>query len=347
MKYFLQKIGYALLVVFGVVSIVFFLFRGFGDPARLVTGQTGDARTLMNIRHELYLDKPVWKQYLLYLNDLSPVGVYPIEELKQRRIPSWHTGGTMVLAIKWPYLGRSYQTKKDVFQVLMQALPGTIVLACTALLIASILGIGLGILSALKKGTWIDQTTIIGTIAGISAPSFYMAIIIGYLFGMLWHHQTGLNLTGSLFDINSHTGERYLALKNLWLPAITLGIRPMAIITQLTRSSMLDVLSQDFIRTARAKGLPVRQLVWRHALPNAMNPVVTAMTSWLAELLAGAFFVEYIFGWNGMGRVTVHALEKLDYPVVMGALLFSAAIFVLINFLSDMLYRWLDPRISG
>jgi peptide/nickel transport system permease protein len=125
-----------------------------------------------------------------------------------------------------------------------------------------------------------------------------------------------------------------------------LGIRPLAIITQLTRSAMLDVLNQDYIRTAYAKGLGKKAIIYKHALRNALNPVITAITGWFAELLAGAFFVEYIFGWKGIGKITVDALEKLDYPVVMGAVLLSAAIFVLINFFADVLYRVVDPRIK-
>jgi peptide/nickel transport system permease protein len=130
------------------------------------------------------------------------------------------------------------------------------------------------------------------------------------------------------------------------LPAITLGIRPLAIIVQLTRSAMLDVLHQDYIRTAYAKGLPGRLVVLRHALRNALNPVITAITGWFAELLAGAFFVEYIFGWKGIGKVTVDALEKFDFPVLMGAVLFTAGIFVIINLLADVLYSVIDPRIK-
>jgi peptide/nickel transport system permease protein len=152
-------------------------------------------------------------------------------------------------------------------------------------------------------------------------------------------------MTGSWFDLDENTGERYITLRNLILPALTLGIRPLAIITQLTRSAMLDVLNQDYIRTAYAKGLPARTVIWKHALRNALNPVITAITGWFAELLAGAFFVEYIFGWKGIGKITVDALEKLDFPVVMGSVLVSAAFFILINILADILYGIVDPRV--
>jgi peptide/nickel transport system permease protein len=138
-----------------------------------------------------------------------------------------------------------------------------------------------------------------------------------------------------------------LVLKKLIPPAFTLGISPIAVIAQLTRSSMLDVLQQDFIRTAHAKGLSRNTVIFKHALRNALKPVVTAITDWFAELLAGAFFVEYIFGWKGLGKITVNALEKLDYPVVMGSVLFSAIIFIFINILADFIYTVIDPRIRS
>ena len=172
-----------------------------------------------------------------------------------------------------------------------------------------------------------------------------MGIIIAYVFGFVLSDWTGLHISGNWFDMDDTTGARRLTLQNLWLPAITLGIRPLAIITQLTRSAMLDVLDQDYIRTAYAKGLSKRTVIWKHGLRNALNPVITAVTGWFAELLAGAFFVEYIFGWQGIGKVTVDALEKLDYPVVMGSVLVSAAFFTLINILADILYGVIDPRI--
>ncbi len=336
-----------MLVLPGVVALVFVMFQGFGDPARLIVGQTGDKKTLDNIRKDLYLDQPKWKQFLLYVNDVSPIAFHSDEDIKKKELKGFFIGGENKFAIKIPYLRKSYQTKKDTTAVLAEALPATLILALTAMLFACFIGILLGVLSAVKKDTWIDKTAIITSIAGISAPSFFIAIIIAYFFGYLLHTYTGLNITGSLYEIDEVTGERYLAIKNLILPAFTLGIRPLAVIAQLTRSSMLDVLQQDFIRTAYAKGLKKRTVIFSHALRNALNPVVTAITGWFAELLAGAFFVEYIFGWKGIGKVTVNALEKLDYPVVMGAVLFSAVIFIFINIVADVLYAVIDPRIRG
>lgn len=228
----------------------------------------------------------------------------------------------------------------------MEALPGTIMLASASMLFAVVFGIFFGIVAAVKQNTWMDTGAVFSSVIGISAPSFFTAIVISYVFGMVLHNYTGLPLTGSWFNIDPVTGERYLTLQNLILPALTLGIRPLSIITQLTRSSMLDTLRQDFIRTAYAKGLSKRQVVLHHALRNAINPVLTAITGWFAELLAGAFFVEYIFGWQGIGKVTVDALEKLDYPVVMGSVLLAATIFVLMNILADVLYGVIDPRVK-
>lgn len=344
-SYILKKTGYGILVLAGVVTVVFWMFQGFGDPARLVMGQTGDSATIANIKKELYLDQPKWKQFLLYVNDVSPIAVHSKADIEKKQLQGFFIGGEQNIAFKIPYLRRSYQTKKQVGELLMEALPGTILLAVAAMILATVLGVFLGVIAAVKKNTWMDTSAVFTSIIGISAPSFFMGIVIAYVFGFVLHHYTGLNMTGSWFDLHVETGKRYYTLQNLILPAITLGIRPLAIITQLTRSSMLDVLSQDFVRTAYAKGLSRRVVIWKHALRNALNPVITAVTGWFAELLAGAFFVEYIFGWKGIGKVTVDALEKLDYPVVMGSVLVSAFIFVVINMLADVLYGIVDPRI--
>lgn len=329
----------------GVVVIVFFLFQGIGDPARLVVGQTGDEATLQNIRKELYLDQPKHKQFLFYLRDISPVAVHSAREIREKKLIGIFMGGENKIGIKIPYLRKSYQSKRPVMDILTDALPGTLMLAMAAMLFATIAGILLGILAAVRKGTWLDSTAVFSSVIGISAPSFFMGILIAWLFGFVWHSYTGLHMTGSMFDIDPFKG-RQLELQNLILPALTLGIRPLAIITQLTRSSMLDVLGQDYIRTAYAKGLSTKAVVFHHALRNALNPVITAITGWFAELLAGAFFIEYIFGWKGIGKITVDALEKLDYPVVMGSVLLTASLFVVMNILADILYSIIDPRVK-
>jgi peptide/nickel transport system permease protein len=345
LNYLLRKTLYGLLVMAGVVTVVFWMFQGFGDPARLIMGQSGDSTTLSNIKKELYLDQPKWKQFLLYCNDVSPIAVHSKNDIEQKQLKGLFVGGQVKAGFKIPYLRKSYQTKKQVSDVLLEALPGTFMLAIAAMLLATVLGIFLGVVAAVKKNTWMDTSAVFSSILGISAPSFFMGILIAYFFGFVLNRYTGLHMTGSWFDIDVQTGKRFYTLQNLILPALTLGIRPLAIITQLTRSSMLDVLNQDYIRTAYAKGLSKQVVIWKHALRNALNPVITAVTGWFAELLAGAFFVEYIFGWKGIGKVTVDALEKLDYPVVMGSVLLSAFIFVIINMLADVLYGKVDPRI--
>lgn len=348
-KYFLRRFFYGLSVLLGVVSLVFVLFNILPeDPARLTLGQRSDLASLENVRKELNLDKPIVTRYLLYLNDLSPLSL--IEETREAKAKYHYTSlvsvsKTKALVIKKPYLGRSYQTKRLVWDVLADTLPGTVILAITAILFATIFGISLGMLAALQKDTVWDTSAILTSVAGISTPSFFAGLLIAYLFGYLLSPLTGLNMVGSLWEYTV-SGEKHLALKNLILPALTLGIRPLAIITQLTRSALLDVFSQDYIRTAYAKGLKKAQVILYHGLPNALNPVVTAISGWLAELLAGSFFVEFIFSWKGVGKLTVDSLNKFDFPVVMGALLVTATIFVIVNMLTDLIYAWIDPRVK-
>jgi len=347
-RFLLRKLSYGILVLLGVVVLVFILFNVLpGDPARLTLGQRADVASLENVRKELHLDQPLPVQFLFYLNDLSPVGIHgtAAAEGALHYITLMHLSGNRLLVLKTPYLRRSYQGKKEVWEILTEALPGTMVLAIAAMLFATVAGIGLGVLSAVKQNTWMDTGAVFASVVGISAPSFFMGIVIAYLFGFVLSDYTGLHMTGSLFETDPFVG-RTLSLRNLVLPALTLGIRPLAIIVQLTRSAMLDVLHQDYIRTAYAKGLSQRIVVFRHALRNALNPVITAITGWFAELLAGAFFVEYIFGWKGIGKITVDALEKFDFPVLMGSVLFTAGIFVIINLLADLLYTIIDPRIK-
>ncbi|MBY0348178.1 MAG: ABC transporter permease subunit [Hydrotalea flava] len=343
--FILKKSLYGMLVLLGVLLLVFTLFQGLGDPARLIMGQTADKATIQNIRKQLALDEPKWKQFLIYINDVSPLSIYPEKAIFQKNLNGFFIGGHYKVGIKLPYLGRSYQSRKTVTAILTEAFPNTILLTVAAILMAFLLGISLGVLAAVKKGSWIDTTTVFTSILGISVPSFFTGIVIAYLFGFLLSQYTGLHMLGSLYYIDPFKGKQ-LDLKNLILPAITLGIRPLAIFTQLTRSSLLNELQQDYIRTAYAKGLTRTKVLFVHALKNALNPIITAITGWFAELLAGAFFVEYIFGWNGIGKVTVDALEQLDFPVVMGSVLLTACFFIVMNILSDVLYAWIDPRVK-
>lgn len=333
-----------------MIAIVFFLFFVIlpADPARLTMGQRSDAKSIANIRKELYLDKPLPQQFLLYLNDLSPIAIH--EKSDEAREKYNYTTLVSVsdknnLVLKSPYLRRSYQTKKEVNEMLLDAFPGTLILASLSILIASIIGIFLGTIAALKQNTWLDTSVIFSSILGISVPSFFAGILMAYIFGFLLKDYTGLSIVSPMWDYDPFTG-RHFVLKSLILPVLTLSIRPIAIIVQITRSSMLDVLNQDYIRTAYAKGLTKKMVVWRHALRNALNPVITSISGWFAELLAGSFFIEYIFGWKGLGKITVDALNKFDFPVVMGSVLFTALIFIIMNILVDILYTVVDPRIK-
>lgn len=348
LRYLARRLRYSLFVLLGVVTLVFFLFNVLpGDPARLTMGQRSDLQSLENMRREMNLDKPVWTRYVIFIGELSPLWIYPNDTDMQQRyhyLKLLPMPGERSLTLKYPYLGRSYRTKRLVGTVLAEALPGTVILALAAMTLATVLGILLGVLAAVKKDSFIDSSSIAASVAGISMPSFFAGLLIAYVFGFLLSDYTHLSMTGSLWEYDALSGRR-LVLSNLILPAIALGIRPLAIITQLTRSAMLDALSQDYIRTAYAKGLSTRRVLFRHALPNALNPVVTAISGWLAELLAGSFFVEYIFGWKGVGRLTIDALDKFDFPVVMGSVLLTAFIFIGVNLFTDLIYGWIDPRI--
>jgi len=348
-SYLIRKFFYGSAVMLGIVVVVFFLFNVLPvDPARMTQGQRADVQSLQAVRKEFGLDKPLPVQFAYYMNDLSAIGIHlntPAEQLKYHYIPLFSISQQKVVALKWPYLRRSYQTSKDVVSMLLAVVPNTLILATTAMLFAIVIGVFLGILSAVHKDTWIDRSTLAFSTLGISAPSFFAGIIIAWIFGFVLSKYTGLNMSGSLYSYDPFKGE-VITWKNLVLPMITLGFRPLAIIVQLTRNAMLDVLGQDYIRTAKAKGLSNYTIIYRHALKNALNPVITAIATWFASLLAGSFFVEYVFGYNGLGKTTVNALEMSDFPVVMGSILFIAFIFVMINILVDVAYVWVDPRVK-
>lgn len=346
LQYIFKKFLYGLAVMAGVIIVVFLLFNVLpGDPARMTMGQRADVQSLEAVRKEFGLDRSKPMQFFLYLNDLSPIGLHWKDQQEKYNFVKLVGLGDNVVALKVPYLRRSYQTKRDVTTILAETVPNTFILAATAMIFATIIGVFLGILSAVNRDTWIDHAANSFAILGISAPSFFAGIIIAWLFGFVLSDYTGLNMSGSLYSYDPFEGE-IMTWKNLWLPMITLGLRPLAIIVQLTRSAMLDVLAQDYIRTARAKGLGRNAIIYKHALKNAMNPVITAISGWFASLLAGSFFVEYIFGYNGLGRTTVFALEMSDFPVVMGSILFIAFVFVVINILVDILYAFVDPRVK-
>ncbi len=354
-KYIIKKFFYGIVVLFGVVTTIFFLFNVLpGDPATVMLGQRASKDAVEAIHKDLGRDKPLWQQYLYYMNDLSPLSVHQyshqgniwyLDPYKYSWTPMISFGKDKVLVLKTPYLRRSYITKREVTEIIKDTLPETAVLAFASIIIASIVGIFLGIVTAMHKNSFLDRSVfVLATVVGMSAPSFLVGLIMAWLFGYILSSYTGLEPSGSLFELDVWEGQQ-LKLKNLVLPAITLGMRPLSIIIQLTRSSLLEVMSQDYIRTARAKGLSQRRIIFKHALKNALNPVVTAISGWFAALMAGAVFVEKIFSWKGIGYEVVEALSKNDLPVVMGATLVFAVIFVLINMIVDVLYGVLDPRV--
>ncbi|HFS67947.1 MAG TPA: ABC transporter permease [Flavobacteriia bacterium] len=351
----LQKLAYGLLTLFGVVTVIFFILHKIpGDAAQMMQDQREDAKQLQAIKHKYGFDKPKFTQYVLYLNDLSPLSFHSanpqdftyLTKGKYDVVKLFNVKNTIVV-LKYPYLRESYQKNgKTVISIIKETLPNTAVLALSAILIAILLGIFLGILSALYKDTFLDRIISVISTLGMSVPSFFSAILFAWVFGFVLHKYTNLNMSGSLYEVDDFGEGRYLQLKNLLLPAIVLGIRPLAVVIQLMRNSLLEVFNQDYIRTAKAKGLSNTKIIYKHALKNALNPVVTAISGWFASLLAGAVFVEYIFGWNGLGKEIITALNEKDYPVIIGSSIIIATMFIIINIFVDILYGWLDPRIK-
>jgi peptide/nickel transport system permease protein len=354
-NYLLNKLFYALLTLFGVVTVIFFLFNVLpGDPAQMMLGQNEDSQQLAIIKQKYGFDKPISTQYLYYLNDLSPISWhsnsstdYTFLSPNKYSASELFTLGNTTTAIKFPYLRESFTKQgKKVTQVLSETLPNTFVLALSAILIAIVIGICLGVVSALFKDKWLDKVIQIFSTLGMSIPSFFSAILFAWFFGYVLHEYTNLEMTGSLYELDDFGETITIKWKNLILPAIVLGIRPLAVIIQLMRNSLLEVFNQDYIRTARAKGLSEFQIIKRHAIKNSLNPVITAISGWFASMLAGAVFVEYIFGWNGLGKEIVNALNTLDLPIIMGSVLVIALMFIIINIFVDVIYSWLDPKVK-
>jgi peptide/nickel transport system permease protein len=411
--YLLRKLGYGFFVLWGVITLVFFLFNLTpGDPVRNLVGENASAEVVENMRRKFDLDLPIFQRYVLYLNDLSPLGIcssdpqsrnyFDEAEYNGYRLSFVESGNA--LYFKAPYLKRSFLTDKGVSGILSEVMPGTFILAVVSIVLALIAGLLLGIVSALKKDGFYDRLILFISALGMSGPSFFVAMLVAWLGAVVWREHvfislcflitlaafiaaglvyrrvgkaaiwgipcvlaitawfvaetswgawlnagltlpgTGLNMTGSLYSVDVWRGE-FLDVKNLILPVITLVVRPLSVIVQLTRSSLLEVMQQDYIRTARAKGLSEREVIFKHALRNALNPVITAVSGWFASLLAGAIFVEFVFGWKGLGQQMFTAIENQDLPVVMGGVIVIASAFVLINLVVDILYGWIDPRV--
>ena len=347
-RYILRRLVYGFFVLILVVLIISsIIYLAPVDPERLTFGQRYDEETLELKRGELGLDKPLYFQLAYYLRDLSPIAIIEDtpENSKKYKYTRLLPFGESALVLKAPYFRESFQSGRDVWQMLADKIPQTMILATSAIILALLIGITLGVVAAINQNNWFDNSAVVVSVMGISVPSYVSAMLLALVFGYFLKDYTGLEVRGSLYDLNDF-GDKTIFWKNLILPAIALGIRPIAIITQLTRSAMLDVLSQDYIRTAKAKGLAYYRIIFKHALRNALNPVLTAVSGWFAALLAGAFFVENVFDYDGLGQLTVNALLSYDIPLVLGAVLLTATFFVAINILVDILYAILDPRIK-
>jgi peptide/nickel transport system permease protein len=314
-RFLAKRLAQGLGVLIGTLTLVFFIFSFVPDPARELAGQTERESVVQAFRVKHGLDKPTHIRYLHFMANVARGD-----------------------------LGVSYISGRPVVEAIKDALPATLILAFAAMLFATIFGISIGLtLAAFPNARFGDLILSICAL-GMSAPSFVVAIVVAWIFGYLLHSYTGLPMTGGMITVDPFEGPR-LAWAHLILPALTLGIRPLAVIVQLSRNSALEVLAQPYIRTARAKGLSSSRILFKHVLRNALNPVLTATSGWFASMLAGAVFVEFVFGWKGMGLLMFNALERGDLPVVMGCTLVIATIFVLVNVVVDLLYGYLDPRV--
>lgn len=302
--FILRRLFYSLLVVVGVMSIVFFIMNLLPDPARMIQGQRADLATQAAIRHELGLDLPAWQQYINFMTKTF-------------------SGD----------LGRSFTSNRLVLDSLMERLPATILLGVSSMIIATILGIAIGILSSVRSYTAFDNVSMLLALVGISIPAFVTGLLAMLVFG-------------SWLQILPVSGYIDQGWEHLILPMGVLAVRPISIIARVTRSSMLEVLSSDYVRTAKAKGANWKAVIYKHALRNALNPVVTTVSAWLAALLTGTFFIEFIFNWPGIGLLAVDAIPRSDFPTIQGTVLLAAVIFVVVNFVVDVLYGLLDPRIK-
>lgn len=304
-SYIIKNLFYSILIIIGVLTVTFCLLYIIpGDPARMMLGQRADVSSVEAVREELGLNKPVYIQYIRFMGNAFQGD-----------------------------LGRSYSSNRQVVQTILQKLPATALLSLSALLISSVLGVFIGIISATKQYTFTDNASMLFALFGISFPTFAFGLIMAWLFGHIlkW------------FPISGYINE---GLQYLVLPMLTLALRPLAITARITRSSMLDVMSQDYVRTAKAKGLSNYKVILKHTLRNALNPVITTISASLAATLGGVFFIEYIFNWPGIGLLAIDAIFKLDFPMIQGTVLFSAIIFVIINFFVDIIYAYLDPKVK-
>ena len=355
MIYILNRIFQGFFSLFGVASLVFFMFTILpGDPAEMMLDQNQNSDQLEVLKNKFGFNLPLIDQYLYYLNDLSPISYHSTNKNEFSYYEKEIYGGiplfnfhNRIIVFKYPYLRTSYQRRgKPITDILIETLPNTGILAISSIMIAIFGGLFFGITATIFKDHWIDRSLLLFSTLGMSIPSFFSAILFSWFFGYLLHSYTNLNMTGSLYELDDFADTYRIVLKNLILPSFVLGIRPLAIIIQLVRSNLLEVLSQDYIKTAFSKGLSKYEVIFKHGLRNSINPVITAVSGWFASLLAGAIFVEYIFGWKGLGKEIVEALNHLDIPVVMGSVLVIAFMFIIINIVVDLIYTYIDPRIK-
>ena len=301
--YIIRRLLLAIPVLIGVSILVFAMIRFIpGDPARAIAGVHASPEYIEQVRRDLLLDEGIHIQYYVYMSNLLQGD-----------------------------LGRSTFTRRPVTVELMQRLPNTLVLAASAMVIASIIGLSAGIVSATKRYSLFDNFSMLAALVGVAAPVFWLGVMFQILFSVNlgWFPSGGIG-----------------TWKHLVLPALTLGLATAALIARITRSSMLEVLRQDYVTTARSKGLVERVVIYKHALKNAMIPVVTVMGLQFGTLLGGAVLTETVFSWPGIGRLMVDSILARDYPVVQGAVLMLAVFFVMINLVVDVIYAFLDPRIS-
>ncbi|MDI6868005.1 MAG: ABC transporter permease [Coprothermobacterota bacterium] len=330
LSYIIRRILSLIPVLIGV-SIIVFLFIHMipGDPVLAILGERATVENVERARHELGLDRPLWEQYFLYVNKI------------------FHGD-----------LGRSIRSNTPVSQEMATKFPATVELSLFAMLIALIIGIPAGIISAAKRNSIFDTTVMIGALIGVSMPIFWLGLMLAFLFSIFlkWLPFSGrldptiiLPVKTNLLLLDSLIAGNWVAFKNslahLILPSLALSTIPMAIIARMTRSCLLEELGQDYIRTARAKGLKENKVLLRHALKNAFLPVVTTIGLQAGTLLSGAILTETIFSWPGIGRWIYMAIQSRDYPIVQGAALLITLIYVFVNLLVDISYAFLDPRI--
>lgn len=299
-----------ILLLVGISFLVFTsMYIAPGDPATIIAGPTASQSDIEAIREDLGLNDPFLVQYGRYMNGL------------------FHGD-----------LGYSYQTKQPVWDAIMTRFPNTLKLAIASIIVAVIIGVVAGIISAIRQNSWFDVSSTVFALAGISIPNFWLGTVLILIFAV----NLQLLPVGGL-DQPFYTAE---GLKQLILPAITLGTGSAAMIARMSRSSMLEVIRADFIRTARAKGLRERTVIWVHALRNAMIPVITVIGLNFGFLLGGTIITEQVFAINGVGRLMVQAIAARDFPMVQGSVLLVATLFVLVNLIVDIIYTLVDPRIS-